>query len=292
MLGADGLSLLRQERDRIDDNLAKATDSQRPFVRRPLSDPLEIQRFVEAQLGSAPPAPEMPDCPSLVGSDPELGGDYLTDSVTLGLIPVVMGDGNPLDATRSAERATIHARLDGLGLDYRLGSLVLRAVRQHVNRSMDVSVPLELWALDRARTQTHYSPQAFLTDLGRAATPLLAWDALDVAPGLPIRLDILSVEDIETASDLVNAAYDQKLMVVTALDPYAITRLQLRFGLPWKALTHVAGYAEAANDLMKLTVDLSLSDDLLFDDAYIPESLFGVGAPGPVGPTGAQGERT
>ena len=212
-----------------------------PFLRRPLPGLDEIRQQLEEQARASGGSEEIPL--QLLAADPVLAGDEL---------PAILGRdlgylANGSDPRHAGEQVQAIDRGGSAGRKARyfsVSDLIQTAIRRLADRTLAPIQPpagLRIEPLIRERIPVM---QAFLNDLRLRTNPMLRWDSEELADGMPIQLEWLSLEEAGDSPELAGLAQQMGIHPVSSLDPFAITFVKLVTGLRIQSIPHFGLYAE------------------------------------------------
>lgn len=231
LLAAHGKALdatvaeLREREADLERLLSEPLTIQEPFLRQPLPGLEELKRQLQAEAGGIS---EDGALPPLVDADPRGAAALL----------------EPLIAQEVTRAGGPASELSAPATYYSLGDLLMSVIERHASRLGEILPPndLKIERLLRTHLPTHH-PQAFLAELQRRMQPMLNWDDEQLAPGFPVELELLALDEPAYSRDLAPFATNMRLRPVATLDPFSITSLRLIHGLRIEAVSHFQVYA-------------------------------------------------
>lgn len=226
------LEELRDREADLERYLSEPLTLRQPFLRRPLPGLDDLEQQLQEEVRTT--EQEFP-LASLVKTDPEGATRYLEPLIAH---DVAQNGAPPVGSVETVERY------------YSLGDLLLGVIERHAGRLRELVPPedLKIEPLLRERLPA-YNPNAFLTELRGRTQPMLKWDDEALAPGLPIQLELLAIEQPIHSEDVAPLAQSLKLRPVASLDPFAITCLRLVHGIRLDAVPHFEVYARDFRDV-------------------------------------------
>lgn len=246
----DTAAQLEERRDRLARYLSEPLGKDGTFIREPMPGLDDVRRKLERD--SRVPDSQDPSAP-LLAADPAMAGSILE-----GMIAIEAAAALPRESPLAYPAEALSEARRELGYGS-LAQLILSVVGRTAGRVRDIrpSADLRIERLLRQRFDD-LPPMLQLETLLRRASLGLAWD--DTAPEtLTVSTRLVAFEQPQRATAYEQGASASGLRMVTSLDPYTITVVQIGYGIPPSAVPHFVAHATTfagllANDRMPLVL--------------------------------------
>ena len=232
------IDALRNHARELKEDLATPWNLREPAIRQPLPG---LDRVRERLMGDA--RPNLSDLPStLLAADP---GDevHLLDPILAHDIEIAEARAGLSDDTE----AEIADRYPEVPEKYQsLGDLLFTAVRRIAEQAGEITPPADLQIANLLSDKVPgYTPRTFLADLSRRAQPTLNWDPEELEESMPVPVDLIVMAQGPDSPTLIEAARERRLSAALSSDPFSISIVELRHGIPIRAVLQFAVYRRA-----------------------------------------------
>jgi hypothetical protein len=229
------IDTLRGHARELKEDLATPLGLRKPAIRQPLPglEKLRDQLMTDAR-------PNLSDLPStLLAADP---GDAIQR------LDVMLTHDTEIEEAQiglsDETEAEIQNRYQEVIQKYTsLGDLLFTAVRRIAEQAGEITPPVDLQIANLLSDKIPgYTPRTFLADLSRRAQPTLNWDLEELEPAMPVPADLVVMEQYPDSLRLVEVARERRLSAASSSDPFSISIVGLRHGIPIGAVPQFAVY--------------------------------------------------